>query len=131
MIPSFLVIGSSRHVIQLYMGLFLYSLSSGIVVPCLTTLASSFGPPEHKGVTLGIFRSIGSLARAFGPLFASAIFWRIGPTYCYIGGGVLFVLPLCAMFKLHRCLISNAKTQTNGNKSDVNDFITSEKIKSC
>lgn len=72
MVPSFVLIGSAHQVWQLYFGLFLYSLSSGIVVPCLTTLVSSFGPKEHKGVTLGIFRSIGSLARAFGPLAASA-----------------------------------------------------------
>lgn len=71
-IPAFVIIGWTTDVRLFYFGLFLYSISSAIVVPCLTTLASRFGPKDQKGVSLGIFRSIGSLARAAGPLFASA-----------------------------------------------------------
>ena len=71
-IPSFLLIGSAFSVLQLYVGLFMYAISSATVVPCITTLASSFGPKEHKGATLGVFRSIGALARALGPLIACA-----------------------------------------------------------
>ncbi|CAG2103125.1 unnamed protein product, partial [Medioppia subpectinata] len=41
------------------------------VVPCLTTTISSYGPPDQKGVILGIFRSLGALARALGPVSAS------------------------------------------------------------
>jgi len=37
----------------------------------MTTLASNYGPPDQKGTILGIFRSLGALARAIGPIFAS------------------------------------------------------------
>ena len=32
---------------------------------------SSYGSSEQKGTVMGIFRSLGALARAFGPLFSS------------------------------------------------------------
>ncbi|KRY18204.1 Glycerol-3-phosphate acyltransferase 3, partial [Trichinella patagoniensis] len=45
--------------------------ASGIVVPCLTTEVSSQVSPTEKGSVLGIFRALGSLARAIGPVCAS------------------------------------------------------------
>lgn len=37
----------------------------------MTTLISEYGKHDQKGTVLGIFRSIGALARALGPIFAS------------------------------------------------------------
>lgn len=37
----------------------------------MTTLASQFGTVAQKGTVMGIFRSLGALARAMGPIFAS------------------------------------------------------------
>lgn len=37
----------------------------------MTTLISEYGKHDQKGIVLGIFRSIGALARAVGPIFAS------------------------------------------------------------
>ena len=45
---------------------------AGSVVPCMTTLVSEFGEGDEKGKIMGIFRSLGALARAFGPFAASA-----------------------------------------------------------
>ncbi|CAG2169053.1 unnamed protein product [Oppiella nova] len=70
-IPAFVLIGLASNQIQLYIGLTLYAYSSATVVPCLTTVVSKYGPPDQKGVILGIFRSIGALARALGPISAS------------------------------------------------------------
>lgn len=70
-IPSFVVIAFAYTAESLYFGLIPYAYSSAIVIPTLTTLISSFGPPNQKGVLLGIFRSIGALARALGPLTMS------------------------------------------------------------
>ncbi len=50
--------------------LFVFAASS-TVVPCITTVMSSYGSSEQKGTVMGIFRSLGALARAFGPLFSS------------------------------------------------------------
>ena len=49
----------------------LFPAASAVVVPCLTTLVSSYGSAEQKGTVLGIFRSLGALARALGPVVAS------------------------------------------------------------
>lgn len=50
--------------------LYLFSATS-IVVPCMTTMASHYGSDAHKGKAMGTFRSLGALARAVGPVFAS------------------------------------------------------------
>ena len=47
-------------------------LAAAATVPTLlTAVASSCGSVQQKGTVLGIFRSLGALARAFGPLAAS------------------------------------------------------------
>lgn len=46
-------------------------VATAMVVPCMMTMASAFGTTAHKGTVMGIFRSLGALARAFGPIVAS------------------------------------------------------------
>ena len=46
-------------------------LAAATVPTLLTAVASSFGAIQQKGTVLGIFRSLGALARAFGPVAAS------------------------------------------------------------
>ncbi|CAG7721131.1 unnamed protein product [Allacma fusca] len=95
MIPAFAIIGYSQDSSQLALGLFCYCIGSGVVTPCLTSMtAARVTKPSEKGVALGIFRSLGALARAFGPLSASALFWRIGPSQAYLCGALTFVIPL-------------------------------------
>ena len=45
--------------------------ASATVVPCLTTLVSMYGGDDQKGTIMGVFRSLGALARALGPVVAS------------------------------------------------------------
>lgn len=99
-IPSFILMGLSSSVVQIYQALALYAFSSAIVVPCLTTIISANSPVEARGAVMGTFRSIGSLARAAGPILSSAVFWTFGPTTCYIGGSLALMLPLYKMNKL-------------------------------
>lgn len=107
-IPSFVLIGLASNQIQLYIGLTLYAFASATVVPCLTTVISSSGPPDQKGVILGTFRSIGALARALGPISASLVFWRFGPSVCYCLGAFLLLSPLLMTYNLKK-FISNTK----------------------
>ena len=44
---------------------------AGTIVPSLTTIVSRFGEGDEKGRVMGIFRSLGALARALGPFAAS------------------------------------------------------------
>jgi len=52
-------------------------IAAATVPTFLTAVASSFGTVQQKGTVLGIFRSLGALARAFGPVVAS-----FGRHYC-------------------------------------------------
>ncbi|KAA1072174.1 hypothetical protein PGT21_029305 [Puccinia graminis f. sp. tritici] len=82
--------------------LFLYSAAAALafvsasVVNSLNTLASlecdedddddqqSTGARKiARGKALGDFRSAGQLGRAFGPLFATGLYWTKGPSLCY------------------------------------------------
>lgn len=103
-IPSFILMGISTSVKQIYFSLALYAISSAVVVPCLTTVVSSQCPPNSIGVVMGTFRSIGALARAIGPCLASLLFWSFGPTICYIGCSVALLLPLYLMKDLYLIL---------------------------
>jgi len=38
----------------------------------MTTIISEYGADSQKGSVLGVFRALGALARAMGPLSASA-----------------------------------------------------------
>lgn len=57
----------------------------------MTTLISEYGKHDQKGTVLGIFRSIGALARAVGPIFASI-------------GNFFFLWILCVSFVIHAIL---------------------------
>lgn len=93
-IPAFILIGISNNIYVLYTGLALYAFASATVVPSLTTIASKFGSHSQKGIVLGIFRSLGSLARAFGPMVFAVAYWSLSPTISYCLGAVLLIVPL-------------------------------------
>lgn len=43
-----------------------------MVVPSMTTMISVYGTASQKGSVMGVFRALGALARAFGPITTSA-----------------------------------------------------------
>ncbi|KAL3984870.1 Major Facilitator Superfamily protein [Acanthocheilonema viteae] len=93
-IPAYIIIGYSNSVVEFYVGLAFYAIASGLVVPCLTSCISNEATDDVKGVTIGVFRCLGALARAIGPLFASTVFWLLGSTVCYVVGGILLIIPI-------------------------------------
>ncbi|XP_064466307.1 major facilitator superfamily domain-containing protein 10-like isoform X2 [Ornithodoros turicata] len=110
-IPSFIIIGISWTPSMLYFGLLLYSFASGTVVPCLTTFVSKYGSPTQKGTILGIFRSLGALARALGPFLSATVYWWAGPVVCYIIGGCLFIIPVILLRNMQKSLIGQPNQQ--------------------
>ncbi|XP_071491645.1 major facilitator superfamily domain-containing protein 10-like [Diadema antillarum] len=94
LIPAFVVIAFASGPMLYYFGLSLFSLASGSVVPCMTTIVTMFGSEDQKGTIMGIFRSLGALSRAIGPAVASAVYWGAGAAVCYIWGALLMVFPL-------------------------------------
>ena len=102
-IPAYALIGFAGDLITLYSGLALYALSTSVVVPCLTTLVSKYGDVSQKGIIMGVYRSLGALGRALGPIFASTIYWMVGPEMCYSIGGLGLIIPY---LMLKKCPVS-------------------------
>ncbi|TGZ48642.1 Uncharacterized protein DBV15_04827 [Temnothorax longispinosus] len=97
-IPAFMCIGIATNVQMLGVGIFLFAVcehyvSTAMVVTCMMTLVTRIGPEHQKGAITGIFRSLGALARACGPVVASTAFWCIGSATTYLTGAVLLTLP--------------------------------------
>ncbi|CAG9759617.1 unnamed protein product [Ceutorhynchus assimilis] len=99
-IPSFICVGLATGPLMLYLGLFLYAVSTSMVVPSITTLASQYGTGQQKGTVMGIFRSLGALARALGPIVASIAFWCVGSRITYLTGAVFLFWPVLALRKM-------------------------------
>ncbi|XP_023345055.1 major facilitator superfamily domain-containing protein 10 [Eurytemora carolleeae] len=92
-VPSFAIVGMAQSIFALYCGLGLYAVSTAFVVPCITTLVSQYGEHHQKGIIMGVFRSLGALGRALGPIFGSFLYWSLGPEISYALGGFLLLVP--------------------------------------
>ena len=92
-VPSFAMIGFAYNLYTLYAGLALYALSTAVCVPCMTTMVASYGDASQKGIVTGVFRSLGALGRALGPIFACTVYWLAGPELCYCLGGLGLIVP--------------------------------------
>eukprot|EP00095_Tigriopus_kingsejongensis_P012476 snap_masked-scaffold323_size206388-processed-gene-1.3 protein:Tk12476 transcript:snap_masked-scaffold323_size206388-processed-gene-1.3-mRNA-1 annotation:"major facilitator superfamily domain-containing protein 10" len=92
-IPSFAIVGFAYNLPTLYLGLALYALSTAVCVPCMTTLVSNYGDASQKGIVMGVYRSLGALGRALGPVVSCTCFWLLGPEVCYCVGGLALIIP--------------------------------------
>ncbi len=89
-----LLIGYAPQPWMLYTGLACLALGSGLVNPSTTGLISLYASPAEQGRVLGIFRSLGSLSRAFTPILAGLVFWRFGSGSVFVAGSVTCALAL-------------------------------------
>ncbi len=89
-----LVIAYAGQPWMLYVGLAALALGSGLVNPSTSGLISLYAGAEEQGRVLGIFRSLGSLARAITPVLAGIAFWRFGSASVFVGGAVLSLVAL-------------------------------------
>lgn len=99
-IPGLLLIGFSHGWLTLYAGLLVLALGTSQVLPCLTTLVSLYTPPFDQGRVLGVFRSLGALARAVGPILACLLYWRLGSTSVYVIAAAAVAVPLYLAYGL-------------------------------
>jgi MFS family permease len=96
-IPGLILLAMATSTWMLYLGLFFLAVGSAMIIPCMTSLVSLFTPFDQQGHALGIFRSLGSLGRVFGPISAALIYWRFGGKTSYLIGALLMLLPLVIM----------------------------------
>jgi len=84
-----LVVGLGFHQWMMYGGLAFVAMGSGLVNPSTTGLISLYSGPGEQGRVLGIFRSLGSLARAITPMLAGVVFFISGSKAVFIAAAAL------------------------------------------
>ncbi len=98
--PGLTIISQAHSTFMIYLGIFFISVGSAMITTCLTALNSLFTPPEVQGKSLGIFRSLGALGRAIGPIYASLVYWYFGSAYPYVVGMILLLIPIILIAKV-------------------------------
>ena len=101
-IPGLVVIGMAEQQWVLYGGVFLMAVGAAIIIPSLRSLASLYTPADRQGEVLGVFSSLGALARAGGPLVVGLIYWRFGSHFAYYFGAAFLAVPLLVTLGLPR-----------------------------
>ena len=93
-VPGMLVVGVAQSSPVLYLGLAFLATGGAMVTPCLSGLVSLYTPAERQGEVLGVFRSLGALARAVGPVLGCVIYWSFGSAWPYYASAALMVVPV-------------------------------------
>lgn len=97
---GFALLGLARTVVPLYLAIGLVSIGSGFYNASFSSLLSLYSRADEQGKVLGVFRSLGSLARAIGPLVAGVIFWWYGSLFTYLISAALLLVPVVAGLRL-------------------------------
>ncbi|AOS44904.1 Tetracycline resistance protein, class C [Lacunisphaera limnophila] len=77
-------IGIARSVPLMYLMLTISTIGSGFANIALSSLVSLYAGPEEQGKVLGIYRSLGFLARALSPAVAGWLFFNSGGTVTFV-----------------------------------------------
>jgi MFS family permease len=86
---GFAIVGFAPNVPVLAIGLGILAVGAGLVNPATSGLISLYSAENEQGRVLGIFRSLGSLARAVTPVLAGVVFWMLGSGAVFAAGAVL------------------------------------------
>lgn len=97
---AFITLSLAVKLFLFFGALALMAFSIGLVSPTLNALVSLYSKENDQGVNLGLFRSIGSLARAIGPLVAAFTYFIFGSSSTYLFGAFVVAIPLIAALKL-------------------------------
>ncbi|MDO9180948.1 MAG: MFS transporter, partial [Bacteriovorax sp.] len=100
LIPGLLLISAAYTSSMLYSGLFFLAVGSSMIMPCLTSLVTLYTPSEEQGRSVGIFRSMGALARVVGPIFAAVAYYKYGAWAPYVFGSAFLLMPILILSKL-------------------------------
>ena len=92
-LPGFLIIGNATSTEVLYGGLLLMTAGSGMTMPSLNSLVSRYTPGDRQGLSLGVFRSLGSLSRAIGPIMGGLLYWKFNSSMPFWVGAAFLVVP--------------------------------------
>lgn len=96
-VPGFVLVGLAPSPAVLYAGLAAMAIGSALAMPTLSSLVSRYAPQESQGLALGLFRSLGALSRAVGPIVGGALYWQLGSRSAYLGAAAFLLLPILAV----------------------------------
>lgn len=96
-ILGFVLLAIAFKLWVLLVGLLFLSAGAAMVIPTLPSQVSFFAGEEKIGVSMGFFRSMGSLARVFGPIAAALIYDRVGSSGPYLLGAIILLFPIAAL----------------------------------
>ncbi len=100
LIPGLLLISQAYTSTMLYAGLFFLAVGSSMIMPCLTALITMYTPEVEQGRSVGIFRSMGALARVVGPILASVAYYKYGAAAPYLFGSAFLLMPILMLTRL-------------------------------
>jgi MFS family permease len=86
----------------MYLSMAAVASGSGLSNAALSAIISLYAGQEVEGKMLGIFRSLGSLARTVGPVIAGMAYWWFGSAATYVAVGVVLLLPFMIATTLPR-----------------------------
>jgi len=75
------------------LGLAALGFGSGLATPTTSSLVSLYSGAGQQGRMLGVFRSLGALARGIGPLAACLFYWWRGSTETYLLAALILIAP--------------------------------------
>jgi MFS family permease len=87
------IAGLAQSSVWLYTGLAAIGIGSGLINPSVSALVSLYSPAAQQGRMLGVFRSLGSLARGVGPIVACGLYWWLGATTTYLLAAAVLLAP--------------------------------------
>jgi MFS family permease len=93
MFAGIVIVGFSHSLGGLYWGLAGIGLASGLTNPSASALVSLYSRADQQGRFLGVFRSLGALARGVGPVGACVVYWWLGATAAYAIAAVMLLAP--------------------------------------
>ena len=90
----------SHQAASIYSSLALASIGSGFCYSALSALLSLYAGEEEQGRLMGLFRALGSLTRAIGPVCAGVVYWSFGSTVSYAAAAAVILVPLALALTL-------------------------------
>ena len=88
-----LTVGLAQSITPLFLGLAALGIGSGLATPTTSSLVSLYSGVGQQGRMLGVFRSLGSLARGVAPLAACLCYWWKGSTVTYLFAALILIVP--------------------------------------
>lgn len=99
MAVSLILLGQSQSIPTILTALALLAVGNGVVNPSLSSLASLGASAEHRGMTLGVYQSAGSLARVLGPPIAGFCFDKISIAMPFFTGSIFLAFAFVVAVK--------------------------------